>query len=600
MISVARKFLALLNNHERKRLYLLFAAVLATAFAEVGGIASIMPFLSLVADPESVHNSQILTWFYDTFGFRSENRFLFVTGIGVLLVLTASNTLKALMIWGLMRFSWMRYHALSHRLMGRYLQRPYVFFLNRNTADLGKNILQEVGQLTNGIMIPGLRALARGIVALTILGFLVAIDPLLALIVALVLGGAYGILYLGVRTWLHRLGRDRFRANEERFRIANEAFGGIKQLKLLGREPLMLDRYSSPSKRFCHAQATNAVINQIPRFGMELLAFGGLLVIVLYLLAAGLDLSQVLPLAGVYAFAGYRLMPSLQQVFQGAAKARFNATVLDSIHEELEGVSDNPFSSRPGVPPVPLPFHDSLDLRGIKYHYPGAARPALADVDLTIQAQSSVAFVGKTGAGKTTLADVILGLLVPDAGEMSVDGTAITEDNRIRWQRNLGYIPQEIFLHDSSVASNIAFAVPPDEIDQTAVEEAARLANIHDFITQELPHGYATEIGERGVRLSGGQRQRIGIARALYHDPAVLVMDEATSALDSVTEQAVFEAIRNVAATRTLVIIAHRLTTIRDCDIIYLLDGGQIVASGNYEELVERQPRFQEMADVQA
>lgn len=598
MLSVSRKLLALLNAHERKRLYLLFAAVLATAFAEVAGVASVMPFLSLVANPESVHDSAILSWVYETFGFPSENRFLFAVGVGVLVVLTVSNTLAAVTIWGLMRFAWMRNHALSRRLLGRYLARPYVFFLNRNTADLGKNILMEIQQMINQLLIPGLQALARGVVALAIFGLLVAVDPVLAVVIALVLGGAYGIIYVGVRRLLYRIGQDRFAANRERFQIANEAFGGIKHLKLLGREPAFLDRFTGPSKRFSSAMATSMVLSQAPRYALELIAFGGVLVIVLYLLATGYGLEGVLPLAGLYAFAGYRLMPSLQQVFRGVTQVRFNAPILESLHEELEGVADDPLKGRRASDPAALPFQDRLTLSGVRFRYPEARAPALDDVHLTIEARTSVAFVGPTGAGKTTLADVILGLLHPEHGEIRVDGVAITDENRVNWQVNLGYIPQDIFLQDASVARNIAFAVHPDDVDMDAVQAAARMANIHDFIEAELPDGYETTIGERGVRLSGGQRQRVGIARALYHDPEVLVMDEATSALDSVTEGAVFEAIRNVAATKTLIIIAHRLATIRDCDVVHMLDHGRIVASGTYDELLSRYAQFQEMAGV--
>jgi ATP-binding cassette, subfamily B, bacterial PglK len=248
----------------------------------------------------------------------------------------------------------------------------------------------------------------------------------------------------------------------------------------------------------------------------------------------------------------------------------------------------------------PLPFKHSLDLRNLVFSYPEAKEAAIKKLNLSLKANSSIAFVGSTGSGKTTLVDIILGLLTPDEGELAVDGVAITPKNVRNWQRNLGYVPQHIYLSDNSIAQNIAFGIPKDKIDLTAVEKAARIANLHDFIINDLPGGYETIVGERGIRLSGGQRQRIGIARALYHDPAVLILDEATSALDNVTEESVFEAIRNVAKSKTAIMIAHRISTVRDCDVIYVIEQGRIVSQGSYEELLGSSDRFRALAQAGA
>jgi len=288
-------------------------------------------------------------------------------------------------------------------------------------------------------------------------------------------------------------------------------------------------------------------------------------------------------------------MPAMQHIFKGMSQMRFHAAVLDTLYEALQK-SGEAAGSRVPQDVEPLPFTDRLDLEGITFRYPGSAEAVISDLSLTIQAGSAVAFVGTTGAGKTTIGDIILGLLPPSEGSMRVDGVDITDRNIHRWQRNLGYVPQDIYLQDNTVASNIAFATAEKQIDMEAVERAARIANIHEFIVNELPKGNKTVVGERGVRLSGGERQRVGIARALYHNPAVLVLDEATSALDGATERAVFAAIENVARVKTLIIIAHRLSTVRNCAAVYVIDYGRIVASGTYDELMESSARFQEMA----
>jgi ABC-type multidrug transport system fused ATPase/permease subunit len=306
----------------------------------------------------------------------------------------------------------------------------------------------------------------------------------------------------------------------------------------------------------------------------------------------------VIPTLGIFAFSVLRLLPSLQQVYASLASIRSGTAVLDHIHEDYTPILDQlaPQPAAAATLVAPLALTSALELKGLDYAYSAAGRPAVRGIDIRIPARTTIGIVGGTGAGKTTLIDLILGLLTPQAGEIVVDGVAITEANLRAWQRSLGYVPQSIYLTDDTIARNIAFGVPADRIDMQAVERAARIAALHDFVVQDLPKGYETLVGERGVRLSGGQRQRIGIARALYSDPSLLILDEATSALDNITERVVMEAVQNIRADKTIIIIAHRLTTVRQCDAIFLLEKGQVASVGTYDELVAQNETFRKMA----
>ena len=599
MKTIVRAF-SLLTPAERRQVYWLLPGIVMMALLQVAGIASITPFLAMVTNPDSIHNNPLLDELFRRLGFTSVSSFIFFFGILVLSLLTLTNGTSMLMEWLLLRFSWMRNHTLSQRLLHTYIGQPYVFFLGRNSADMSKNMLSEVQQIIQGILVPAMHMLANIVVALFVLGLLVVIDPVLAVIVALVLSTAYLAVFSAVRRRLARLGSDRVEANRHRFQTAGETMNGIKDIKLLGKEPYFLERFARASKRFSSHMATSDIISLTPRYALETIAFGGLIIIVLYQMATRQDLTQIIPIVGLYAFAGYRLMPALQQIYKTASKAHFNLAALDAVHSDMAMAAASAPVSWSQQPLEPLAFRETLALENVTFGYPGTEGPLLNRLSLTIAANTSVAFVGATGSGKTTVVDLILGLLAPDEGHLSVDGVALDEDTLARWQRNLGYVPQNIHLSDVSIRHNIAFGVPEEEVDSEAVERSARIASLHDFITTELPQRYDTVVGERGVRLSGGQRQRIGIARALYTDPAVLVLDEATSALDSVTEEAILQAVKTVARTKTVITIAHRLSTVRDCDEIFVLDKGRILGTGSYRDLLHDNETFKALAKLDA
>jgi ABC-type multidrug transport system fused ATPase/permease subunit len=303
--------------------------------------------------------------------------------------------------------------------------------------------------------------------------------------------------------------------------------------------------------------------------------------------------ASALPIIALYAFAGYRLMPALQQIYGAVTQLRFAGPALDALHADL--MSLQPAHPNPSQDAIAL--NQAISLNQIQYRYPNAPHPALKNLSLRIPAKSTVGLVGATGSGKTTTVDLILGLLEAQEGTLAVDGQVITEHNKRAWQRKIGYVPQQIYLADDTVAANIAFGIQAKDIDQAAVERASKIANLHEFVVNELPQQYQTTVGERGVRLSGGQRQRIGIARALYHNPQVLILDEATSALDNLTEQAVMEAVHNLGHEITIILIAHRLSSVRQCDQIYLLERGEVKASGTYDQLTASSQQFKAMAN---
>jgi len=594
-----KKLIDLLTPPERKHAGVLMGMILVMAFLDMLGVASILPFMTVLANPELLQTDAVLNTAFTLcrhIGIYTPEQFLFALGALIFLLLLTSLAFKALTTYAQTRFALMREYSISKRLVEAYLHQPYCWFLNRHSADLGKTILSEVNTVIGNGIVPLMTLMAQTTVALSLLMLLIIVDPLLALSVGLVLGLAYSGIFVVMSGWLKRLGQARIEANKERFTAVSEAFGAAKEVKVGGLEQFYIQRFAKPSETYAKGQATADVISQLPRFVLEAIAFGGMLLVILYLMAKSGSFAGALPILTLYAFAGYRLMPALQQIYRAFTQLRFAGPALDALHQDLNSLQ---VTHAQLDQLSPLPLTKAIQLNQVSYYYPNALKPALKGIDFTIPAQSTVGFVGPTGSGKTTTVDVILGLLEPQEGYLSIDGQPITTTNHRQWQRTIGYVPQQIYLVDDSVAANIAFGVNAKDIDQQAVESAAKIANLHEFVINELPQSYATTVGERGVRLSGGQRQRIGIARALYHKPQVLILDEATSALDNLTEQAVMEAVDNLGDDTTIILIAHRLSTVRQCDQIYMLDRGEVKAQGTYDELITNHEHFRKMTASQ-
>jgi ABC-type multidrug transport system fused ATPase/permease subunit len=582
-----RRILDMMTTRGRWQLFLLVLAVVLMALLQAGAVMSLGPFLGLLSNPAMLDRSRALAWLREASGIAGNDAFLFFFGVVVFIVLIVGNGYSALVTWTLLRFAWMHNHTLSVRLLEAYLGRPYEFFIRENTSTMGEHLLVEVRQVVSGVIIQGLQVFSRGMICVCMLGVLLVTDPLMALAATVLFGGMYGGLFVCIRKRVAREGHECVAFEVCRFKVASEALCGVKEVKLLGVERLLVQEYSRPSLMFARSMARNAALQQIPRYVFEMVAFGGVIVIVLSLLAGGQQFGNILPVLGVYAFATYRLLPALHTVFAGMTSIRFHLAAIDALHQHMADAPPLPRGQRDA-----LPFQRCVDVRMLSFRYESAERETLHNISLTIGASEWVALVGSTGSGKTTLADLILGLLTPTDGEVLVDGTPLSGEVVPTWQRAAGYVPQNIFLVDDTVERNICFGVPEDQLDRSALERAARIAQLHDFVVSELPQSYGTVIGERGVRLSGGQRQRIGIARALYRAPRLLVLDEATSALDSVTERAFFDALRKDLRETTVISIAHRLSTTRDFDRIYVMKVGRVVDVGTYQELSTRSREF--------
>ena len=582
----------LLTSSDRKRVVVLFGIMLVAAVGQMVAISLIPPFLGLAMDPGYIAKSTRLANIYAASGAATTGQFISWLGICLVLVLLVTNFATLAMLAGSHSFAWALNRQLSTRLLRLYLQQRYEFFAARNSTQFAHSVLVEIQTLAGGTILPTLDLLSRALLVVLILVLLLIVDPQTTMIA----GGFFAVIYIGLFRFLqrrlHTMGAEGFRQQGRRFKLVHDAFGSTKETRVLQRENCFLESYDAATRIFSRCNAEQVVLGQSPRLLIETLAFGGIVVVVLVFLNTGGNLATLIPKLTLFAMAGYRLIPALQQIFASLSNLQVNETAVCHLVGDLGLKPDASFRDH-GLSPVPaLRFVRSITLKGVSFNYEKREKSATHEVNLSITKGEMVAFCGPTGSGKTTMVDLIMGLLRPKSGELQIDGRTLDSSEVRAWQANFGYVPQGIFLLDASVRENVAFGLTGSEIDMAKVEAACRMACIHDFIVSELPGGYESEVGDCGVRLSGGQRQRIGLARALYHDPEILVLDEATSALDSETERYVMDAIQEVAKSRTVILIAHRLSTVRRCDRIFYLDQGRLVANGSYDELITTCPGF--------
>ncbi|MBN7795485.1 ABC transporter ATP-binding protein [Parahaliea mediterranea] len=562
MIDSLNKLWRIFLPSERRKVLWMLLLVVVMAGVETLGVLSITPFLSVLGRPEVIEENPVLSAAYDYLDFTSNQDFVVALGLASIILVVGSSAFKIVTQHLINRFVHLQRHILSARLLSKYLQQPYEFFLDRNPAVLSKNVLSEVDQLVFELIKPLSQLVAQGAIVVC-MGFLILLyDPLMAVGIVGFVVLIYVVIYRVFRTWLEGIGKERREANGKRYQACSEVLGGIKDVKVTQSTSSYQRKFDISSRLFSRHTAANETLNQSPLYLVEAAAYGGLIVIALVLLIRSDDIAYVLPILGLYGFSAYRMLPAAQIMFRGFAKLKFNMASLDAIYEDLALPSAIETSSN-----SPMALSKEIKISDVRYAYPTASdKPVLENFNLTIPVNSCVGIVGKSGSGKSTLMDVLLGLLTPQSGEVLIDGTPLGPENIQSWQRSVGYVPQHIYLADASIKENIAFGVPLPDINMPRVERAARAAQLHEFVLSELEAGYDTMVGDRGVRLSGGQCQRVGIARALYRNPVILLLDEATSALDGETEDSLGASVRELYGMKTIVLISHREASLVQCD----------------------------------
>jgi ABC-type multidrug transport system fused ATPase/permease subunit len=586
-MQILKQLLFLLSPNERRRAGLLLIMIIIVSLLDMMSVASILPFMTVLLNPDLIETNNILNKVFQissNFGVQTNQEFLFFLGLFVFLILISSLTFKALTFYVQTRFILMREYSISKRLLEGYLHQPYTWFLSRNSADLGKAILSEVSHVTGSVVKPLIELISRSILIITIITLLILVDPKLIFIVATTLGSAYLLIFYFLRDYLNKIGERRLKNNKLRFTSISEAFGASKEIKVGSLEKFFIKNYSNSAVVYARTLATVSILSQLSRLIIEAIAFGGILLIILIEMHQSGNISNSLPIISMYVFAGYRLLPSIQQIYISFTQLTFSSPAMDKLYDDFKKLKtpNKNINQDQSI----LTLNKTITLNNINYNYPNTSRTSLKDINLTIPAKSTVGLIGPSGCGKTTTVDIILKLLEPQSGTLEVDGEVITEQNSRSWQQLIGYVPQNIYLSDNTIMANIAFGVETKNINQDMIKKVSKIANLHEFVVDELPNQYQTIVGERGIRLSGGQRQRIGIARALYHNPKVLILDEATSALDTKTEKSVMEAVYKLSNQITIIIIAHRINTIADCDVIYKLEKGKIINQGTFNEII--------------
>ncbi|HIK35075.1 MAG TPA: ABC transporter ATP-binding protein [Thermosynechococcus sp. M98_K2018_005] len=586
------KIWRLLDRGDRWQLVGMGILMLIGTILEALGVGLVLPFIAIIEKPSRLND--LLFWRHSAVPLtpQEEYQWLLILSISFAILFIGKNLFIVGSNYLQSRFLNEKELKFSMMLLRSYLFKPYTFHLQNNTAKLVQNASSETINIFTGYVLPLLIIISESLIVFAIFTVIILSNPFISLVVIAVLAILSYFFFRFFRRKLKEIGAKRVHYAQKVVQSINQGLGGIKEVKILGREQVFLDVYEENLIEDRKAHYFLIFINQLPRSYFETLAVIIIILIIILILVQQGSVAQVLPLISLFAAAAFRLLPSATRLMVSLNSVIFYSASLDIIYDDL--LEARSLEIHQAEPVTIKPFRDRLELIDLHYTYPNAPRLALCGVSLTIKKGEMVGFVGASGAGKTTIVDLILGLLEPSQGDIRVDGESIYQ-NLPQWQRQIGYIPQTIYLSDDTLRRNIAFGLPDEAIDETAVWAAVEAAQLSTFV-RTLPEGLDTVVGERGVRLSGGQRQRVGIARALYHNPSVLIMDEATAALDNQTEAGVMDAIQALSGEKTIIMIAHRLSTVMACDRLYLMANGQVAAVGSYQELLQTSPDFRAMA----
>ena len=576
MKKILEKLSSVLTPDEKRNARILILILVMSAAFELAGIVSVLPYVNLVLNPELLRESKSLVFLTQNLNIKDDQIALMVVGCLCLALFTLGTIFKILSNFLILKFSHTRNHAIAERLLASYFSLDFEEFTTRHTSDYLKVILTEVTQVTSAVLMPLLNLIAHGLVVVLITGFLVIINPLVAVMVLCTLPAAYLVTYWLIKDKLVQLGQTRDMANAERYASLSEAVNGIRDLKLGARHPEFLKRFSSSSLKYARAIYLSQSLVLLPKYILELLIFGGMLVGILVLLNDPQTLATYMPVVAVYAFSGYRLLPSAQILYGVFSNLKFSLPALDNVSSNKGLDKALAHVPRSNTDYSEVQFDERIDVEALSFKFKGSDELVLADVNFTINRGEVIGVVGPSGSGKSTLIDLLLGLLTPTQGSIYLDNIKLSSEKVEAWQRCISYVPQTIYLLDDSFTNNIAFGAPSSEVDFERVLGVSRIARIDEFIEASAENGFDTHIGERGVRLSGGQRQRLGIARALYATSQVLVLDEATSALDSATESEIIDSVLNTFAGNTIIMIAHRISTLKRCDKILEVKNGRV------------------------
>jgi len=584
MIKKIFRISSFLNNKEQKQILRLLVKIIFMAIIDTIGVASIFPFFTVLTKPEIIKTNEYLNYLFINLKFTNESNFLIFLGILLLVTLISSMSFKAITVYSQLKVDQLIEFTISERLLKKYLMQPYTWFLNKNTSEIGNNLLKEVNQVVIGVLAPFINIIAQGLLAILMIIVIFYTDRIIALIALSTLSISYGLLYLFLKGYVYNLGITRLDSSQIKHKMINEVFYGIKDVKVNRLEGFYHNLFSNAAEKYALSNAKTLILMQLPRFLIESIFFGGIIFVSLVYVQDPENLFEILPSLAVIAFAGYKLLPALQLIYANFIAMRSVIPSLDLIYHEIENLSE---IKKPKIENINIEIEKEITIQNLSYTYPFSKTKVIKRLNMKIPAKQTVGIIGKSGSGKTTIIDLILGLLKPSEGKIYVDNFLIDENNIESWQSNVGYVPQQTFLIDDTISSNIAFGIKKEKIDFSQVEKVAKIANLDSFIMNELEKGYSTVIGERGIRLSGGQRQRIGIARALYSNPNLLILDEATNALDKKTEKVILDALKKLKSKITIIIISHHLSTLRDTDKIFVMDQGIVKSMSSYERLIK-------------
>ena len=597
MFKSLKELFNLLSEDQRKKLYLLQLLVIFMSLLEVASVMAFGPFMALVGNLEQLEEEGFMTDLFTASGLENSVEFLIAMAFVVLGLLILSAAVSMYTLWVLSVYGEKVGASLSSRLYQYYLNQNWLFHTTNNSSQLTNKISIECKRITDSIINPFMQMNAKLVLVFVMAISILIYNPIVAIVGSAIFSFAYFFIFSRMKSTFEKNATDISNSHNFRFKLMGEGFGGIKDTLLLGRQALFTDSFKSASRVLARALGKNLALSQVPKYAIELMAFGLVIFMVIFLLVDSEgDIGTILSILAVFSLAGLKLLPAFQQIYFSATAMKGNLAAFENLKDDLYASSTN-FCETQNDSKQRISLKKEIAMENISFKYPNSDGPALKDISLKISANQVIGIVGPSGSGKSTLLDIFLGLITPSSGKLLIDDKPLNTESSRKWQNNIGFVAQDIFLADTSIRENIAFGLSAKNINNEDLKKATLMAHL-DQLLESLPNGLDSTVGERGVQLSGGQRQRIGIARALYNDPGVLIFDEATSSLDGITERVIMDAIHDFSGSKTKIVVAHRLATVKRCDDIYLMDSGTIIDFGSYNDLIKRNKRFKQMTEL--